>query len=287
MTDTFVVACIQSCAGADVEANVAETAKLVRMAQRKGAQLICLPEFFSCLHLSESGMEVGAAPEEHHPVLPRFRGLAKELGAWILLGSLAVRAGSGKYRNRSFLLDTSGRIVARYDKLHLFDVDLAGGERYRESDTFEPGSEAVLAPTPWGPLGLSVCYDLRFAYLYRALARAGAKFLTVPAAFTKTTGKAHWHVLVRSRAIETGSYVFAPSQYGRHGKGQTYGHSLVVDPWGQVLADGGEGPGFVMAEVDPAKVDEARRMIPALGHDRPFIGPRTAGFDTVSGASAL
>ncbi len=286
MTDTFAVACIQSCAGADVEANVAETAKLVRAARRKGAHFVCLPEFFSCLHLSESGMEVGAAPEAHHPVLPRFRGLAKELGAWILLGSLAVRTDGGKQRNRSILLDASGRVVARYDKLHLFDVDLAGGERYRESDAFEPGGEAVLAATPWGPLGLSVCYDLRFAYLYRALAQAGARFLTVPAAFTKTTGKAHWHVLVRSRAIETGSYVFAPSQYGRHGTGETYGHSLVVDPWGRVLADGGEGPGFVMAEVDPAKVDEARRMIPALVHDRPFSGPEIAGSEPTLDAGA-
>lgn len=273
MSDTFITACIQNCAGPDMEANIAEAAKLVGAARRKGAQLICLPEFFSCLQLTGEGMEVGAFAEEHHPALPRFRGLAKDMDAWILLGSLAVRGSGNRLRNRSFLLDPTGRVVASYDKLHLFDVDLAGGERYRESDLFEAGTEAVLGPTPWGPLGLSVCYDLRFAYLYRALAQAGARFLTVPAAFTRTTGKAHWHVLVRSRAIETGSYVFAPSQYGRHGRGETYGHSLIVDPWGQVLADGGEGPGFVMAEIDPARVDEARRMIPALGHDRRFEGP--------------
>lgn len=273
MSATFTVACIQNCAGRDVEANVAQSVKLVRAARRKGAELICLPEFFSCLYVSASGMEVGATPEERHPVLPRFRGLAKELGAWVLLGSLAVGASGAKHRNRSLLLDAAGRVAARYDKLHLFDVDLAGGERYRESDLFEAGDKAVLAQTPWGALGLSVCYDLRFAYLYRALAQAGARFLTVPAAFTRTTGRAHWHVLVRSRAIETGAYVFAPSQYGRHGSGETYGHSLIVDPWGRVLADGGEGPGFVMAEVDTAKVDEARGMIPALRHDRPFTGP--------------
>jgi len=189
---------------------------------------------------------------------------------WLLLGSLAVEAGPGQNYNRSYLLNDKGNLVTHYDKLHLFDVDLADGECYRESDTIVPGSTAVLAPTPWGLLGLSICYDLRFAALYRALAQAGAAFLAVPAAFTRTTGQAHWHILLRSRAIETGSYVFAPCQCGSHGAAQSYGHSLIIDPWGRVLADAGEDPGFIMAAIDPDRVSEARSMIPALKHDRDF-----------------
>jgi len=274
VASTFNVACIQNCAGPDMARNVAESVELVRAAHGEGADLVCLPEFFTCLDVSEAGLEVGGLPESEHPGLAALRALAGELGVWILAGSLAIRVESGKLRNRSYLFDASGGIVTRYDKIHLFDVDLPGGESYRESDVFEPGGEAVVAPTPWGLLGLSVCYDLRFAQLYRALAQAGARFVTVPAAFTRTTGEAHWHVLLRARAIETGSYVFAPCQHGRHGKGFTYGHSLIVDPWGKVLADAGDGPGFVVASVEPARVDEVRRMIPALEHDRPFRAPR-------------
>jgi len=274
MSESFVVACVQNCARASVAESLGESTELTRAAREQGAALICLPEFFSCLHLDDAGLEVGAYPEADHPALGHFRELARELdGAWLLLGSIAVATGEGKCRNRSIVLDPAGEVAARYDKLHLFDVDLGPGESYRESDALEPGGEAVLAETPWGPMGLSVCYDVRFAYLYRALAQAGARFLTVPAAFTRTTGQAHWHVLVRSRAIETASYVFAPGQYGRHGRAETYGHSLVVDPWGRVLADAGDGPGVVTAEVDPAQVDDARRRIPSLTHDRGFAGP--------------
>jgi len=221
-------------------------------------------------------MHIGAHPEAEHPTLERMRELARQLdGAWLLLGSIGVvpSPGARRYRNRSILLDPAGDVVARYDKAHLFDVDLGEGQSYRESDTLEPGDEAVLARTPWGVLGMSICYDVRFAYLYRALAHGGADFLSVPAAFTKTTGEAHWHPLLRSRAIETGCYVFAPGQYGEHGRARTYGHSLVVDPWGEVLADAGEGPGFALAEVDPERVLEARRRIPALTHDRTLRGP--------------
>jgi predicted amidohydrolase len=176
--------------------------------------------------------------------------------------------------NRSLLIDAAGAIVARYDKIHLFDVDLDGGESYRESATVQPGDRPVLAPTPWGLMGLSICYDLRFAYLYRALAQAGALYLAIPAAFTYTTGSAHWHVLVRARAIETGCFVFAANQGGTHAEGKrTWGHSLIVDPWGRVLADGGEAVGFVTAEIDPAKVEEARSMVPALRHDRDIARP--------------
>ncbi|HYD99546.1 MAG TPA: carbon-nitrogen hydrolase family protein, partial [Alphaproteobacteria bacterium] len=180
----------------------------------------------------------------------------------------------GRVANRLFVIDPQGEIRARYDKIHMFDVDLAGGESYRESATFRPGEQAVLAQTPWGGLGMTVCYDLRFPHLYRALAQAGARLLAVPAAFTVPTGRAHWHVLLRARAIETGCFVIAPAQTGTHDAGrQTYGHSLIVDPWGEVLADGGGEPGFVTADLDLGRIDEARGMVPALRHDRPFAPP--------------
>ncbi|MFQ5774278.1 MAG: carbon-nitrogen hydrolase family protein [Kiloniellaceae bacterium] len=274
MSAAFKVACIQNSAGPEIGPSMEEATRLVRAAHARGAELICLPEYFSCLKASDDQFVVGALAEAEHPAIPHYRALALKLSAWLLLGSLAIKAGPDRVFNRSYLIDPAGQIVARYDKLHLFDVDLEGGESYRESAAIAPGDRAVLAPTPWGPIGLTICYDLRFAYLYRALAQAGALFLAVPAAFAKTTGQAHWHVLVRSRAIETGCYVFAPCQCGTHGGGRpTYGHSLIVDPWGQVLADGGEEPGFVLAEVDPAEVAKARRMIPALDHDRAFAGP--------------
>lgn len=274
MSEPFIVACVQNSASADMNAGMAEADRLVRAAREDGASLICLPEFFTCLDVTRERMEVGAFEEATHPAFGHYREMARDLEAWLLLGSLAIRDGDdGKIRNRSYLLGADGGVIARYDKIHLFDVDLKGGESYRESATVRAGERAVVAPTPWGPLGMTVCYDLRFAQLYRALAQAGALFLSVPAAFTKTTGEAHWHVLLRARAIEAGAYVFAPGQYGVHGHGKTYGHSLVVDPWGRVLADGGTDSGFVTAEVDPTKVAEARSMIPALSHDRPFAGP--------------
>jgi len=276
MSKTFTVGCIQNCAGKDMNANLAQCDELVRDTHAAGAELICLPEYFTCLDVSSAGFEVGAWSEQDHPALAHYKALAQQLKTWLQLGSLAIKSDSNKILNRSYVIDDQGQTAARYDKLHLFDVDLSDGMSYRESDTVEPGDRAVVAATPWGHLGLSVCYDLRFAYLYRALAQAGAQFLTVPAAFTKTTGEAHWHILLRARAIETGSYVFAACQYGRHGKAETYGHSLIVDPWGEVLADGGDGAGFVTAEVDVAKVENARRSIPALTHDRPFAEPRLA-----------
>jgi predicted amidohydrolase len=271
---TVTVACVQNSAGPEFDASMAEATHLVRAAHRRGAELICLPEYFSCLKTSDDQFVVGALSEAAHPALPHYRDLARELGVWLLLGSLAVKAAADKVYNRSYLIDATGRIVARYDKLHLFDVDLAGGESYRESAAVAPGERAVLAPTPWGPLGMSICYDLRFAYLYRALAQAGAVFLSVPAAFAATTGQAHWHVLLRARAIETGCFVLAPCQTGTHGGGRpTYGHSMIVDPWGRILADGGDEPGIVVAEIDTAEVAKARAMVPALRHDRALAGP--------------
>ncbi len=283
MAECFKVALVQNRAGADIQANIAECSDLVRQAHDQGADLICLPELFSCFYSSEGTLDVGPRPEDSHPALLRFSELARELGTWIQPGSVAVETPAGKLRNRAVMMDPSGTLVAQYDKVHMFDVDLADGESYRESQVFESGDQAVLAPTPWGLVGLTVCYDLRFAYLYRSLAQAGARYLTVPAAFMRTTGKAHWQVLLRSRAIETGCYVFAACQWGAHGDAVTYGHSLVVAPWGEVIADGGESGGVVIAEVDPAKVEEARSMVPALRHDRPLRSPKPASVGRASG----
>ncbi len=282
MTSTFTAACIQNEALADMDASIATATELVRAAHGDGAELICLPEYFACYKAAETEVVVGPQAEPVHPALAQFRALAEELGAWLLLGSLAITAGPGKIFNRSYLVTPAGAIAARYDKVHLFDVDLAGGESYRESALIEPGAAAVLAATPWATLGLTVCYDLRFAQLYRSLAQAGAEVLTVPAAFTKTSGQAHWHVLLRARAIETGCFVLAPCQCGDHGGGrETYGHSLIVDPWGRVLAEGGEETGYITAKIDLAEVAKARAMIPALDHDRAFEGPEAGETEKV------
>jgi predicted amidohydrolase len=283
MAQAFKVALVQNRAGADMHANIAACSELARQAHDRGADLICLPEMFSCLHSSDGSLDVGPHPAQTHPALQHFSKLAAELGVWIQPGSVAVEMPTKKLRNRAVMLDPTGALVAQYDKVHMFDVDLADGESYRESEVFESGDEAVLAPTPWGLVGLTVCYDLRFAYLYRSLAQAGASFLTVPAAFMRTTGKAHWHVLLRSRAIETGCYVFAACQWGAHGEAVTYGHSLVVAPWGEVIADGGEGGGVVIADVDPGKVEEARAMVPALRHDRRLRSPKPVSVGRASG----
>ncbi len=278
MGKSFKVACVQNCAERDMAPSIAAITPLIRGAAAAGAELIVLPEMATMIEPRNDLVLEKAVPEAADPGLAAFRDLARETGAWILVGSLLLREpGESRVVNRSFLLNGQGEIVARYDKLHLFDIDLESGESYRESATVRPGDRAVLAPTPWGLLGMSVCYDVRFAYLYRALAQAGASFLGIPAAFTHTTGKAHWHVLVRARAIETGAYVFAANQTGTHAEGRrTFGHSLIVDPWGEVLADGGTDVGFITAEVDPARVAKARAMIPALKHDRRFPAPEPA-----------
>jgi predicted amidohydrolase len=211
--------------------------------------------------------------------LAALRDLAGELGVWLLAGSLVVRLAADRLANRSYLIGPGGDISARYDKIHMFDVEIPDGQSYRESRAYRPGGRAVTADLPWGRLGLTVCYDLRFPQLFRALAKGGADFISVPSAFTKFTGRAHWHVLLRARAIETGCFVFAPAQCGTHAEGRkTYGHSLIVAPWGEVLAEGGEEPGLITAEIDPAEIGKARAMVPSLTHDRPFEGPlREAG----------
>ena len=275
--ESFTVACVQVNAGNDMAENTAVAVDMVRQARAAGADFITTPENLTMMEHGSKETRAKAMEEGSHGALKTLSELAAELEAWLLIGSLGIRAGGNGVANRSFLVAPDGTIAGRYDKIHMFDVDLANGEVYRESESFQPGEQAVLAATPWGPLGLTVCYDVRFGHLYRALAQAGASFITVPAAFTKVTGEAHWHVLLRARAIETGCYIFAPAQCGTHpGERATFGHTLVVDPWGEVLADGGEEPGIVTARIDPAKVAAARAMIPALRHDRPYRAPGEA-----------
>ncbi|MGB1547046.1 MAG: carbon-nitrogen hydrolase family protein [Alphaproteobacteria bacterium] len=268
---SFVAACVQTNSGSDIAPNLETVSGLIRDARKRGADFVLLPENVAMMESVRKEILRKAMPEATHPALPHFCDLAKEIGVWMLIGSLAIKINESQVANRSFLLDAKGNVVARYDKIHMFDVDLEGGESYQESKIYRAGERAVLAGTPWGLVGLTVCYDLRFPHLYRTLARAGACYLTVPSAFTRTTGKAHWHTLIRARAIETGSYLFAPAQCGTHAGGrETYGHSLIVDPWGEVLADGGDEVGVVLAEIDSNKVDTARRRLPSLHSDRPF-----------------
>lgn len=270
MNSPFKVACIQPNCGADIDANLAQTSGFIRQARDAGAELITLPETVNIMAPDRATLRANSEPEEGNRVLAAYQDLAKETGAWILIGSLMVEVpGSEKLANRSYLLDSDGTVRARYDKIHMFDVNLGGAENHRESDHYDAGNKAVLAETPWCQLGMTICYDLRFPYLYRTLAHAGAHMLSTPAAFTKVSGQAHWHILQRARAIETGCFVIAPCQTGDHpGNRQTFGHSLIVDPWGVVLADGGEDTGFIVADIDLSKVDEARHKIPALTHDR-------------------
>jgi predicted amidohydrolase len=274
VTTSFKVACVQNCAEDDVMANIATAMSLSREAAAAGAKLICLPENFTCLEERDDLYASRGYTAAEHPALPAFSALARELDVYMALGSLTIKMAHGKVANRSFMISPTGEIMAEYDKIHLFDVRLRNGEYYRESNSVVAGDCARLARLPWGNLGLSICYDVRFPYLYRLLANAGADFLAIPAAFTHTTGMAHWHVLVRARAIETGCYVFAAGQCGTRRWGRrTYGHSLIVDPWGEVLADGGTEPGFIVADVQPTKVNDARAMIPALQHTREIASP--------------
>ncbi|SBV91843.1 putative enzyme [uncultured Alphaproteobacteria bacterium] len=265
----FAVACLQVNSGEEMSVNVDAALRLAADAADAGADLILMPENVAMMTWGTAAITAAARPPEVHPALAAFRAFAKARQVWLHCGTLAVPSARGKVYNRTYVVDPEGGVAAVYDKLHMFDVDLGGGERYAESATFEAGDRAVAVDLPWGRLGLSVCYDLRFPYLYRALAGAGADFLAVPAAFTQVTGAAHWHVLLRARAIETGCFVFAPAQTGTHVRGRrTYGHSLIVSPWGEVLADGGEGPGFVIADIDPSEVDAARGKVPSLAHGR-------------------
>ena len=274
--ETFRLACVQVNAGDDMAANLEAASELAFDARDAGARLIAFPENVAFMAPDGIGVREAGRSEADHPGLAAFGALARELDAWLLVGSLGITTddGEGRVANRSFLLNAKGETVATYDKIHMFDVSLGGGESYRESATFLPGDRAVLVETPFGGLGLTICYDLRFPYLYRALAKAGAQLIAVPSAFTQTTGRAHWHTLLRARAIETGCFVFAPAQCGSHARGRkTFGHSLIVDPWGAVIAEAGEEPGVISAEIDLTKVTHAHGQVPSLAHDRDFTGP--------------
>jgi predicted amidohydrolase len=270
----FKAACVQLRSSDDVAENIRTTSAFVREAHGKGAQFIATPEN-TTLMAPDGGAKLAQSYDEaRDPALPVFRALAEELGIWLLIGSLAIKVSDSKTANRQFLIDPKGRIAARYSKIHLFDVDLPSGEKYRESNTVAGGDTAVIADMPWGKIGLTICYDMRFPQLYRALAQRGAFLLTAPSAFTETTGKAHWHVLLRARAIENGAFVLAPAQGGTHANGRkTYGHSLIVAPWGEILAEAGTEPGVIIADIDPAAVTDSRTRVPSLQHDRPFKGP--------------
>jgi predicted amidohydrolase len=251
--------------------NVDAATKLIKEAKTGGAEYVLTPEMTNILERKREDLFAALAPEEKDRSLAAFRDLARRLGIWVHVGSLAIEVLPQKAVNRSFLIDPKGEIAARYDKIHMFDVDLAGGESYRESGSYRPGEIAVAVDIPWGRVGLTICYDLRFPALYRALAEAGASFITIPSAFTQQTGEAHWHVLTRARAIETGSFVFAAAQAGRHEDGRdTFGHSIAIDPWGRVLAEGGTEPGVILADVDPSQVAIVRARIPSLQHGRRF-----------------
>jgi deaminated glutathione amidase len=271
MSQVFRAACVQMRTGLDVAANIDAAAALIRDAKAKGAQFVSTPEMTSLFEAESDALFAKVRAQEDDTALKAFRALAEELSLWLLIGSLPIKVAERQCANRSFLIDPKGAVRATYDKIHMFDVDLPGGEVYRESRNYRPGERAVVANLPWGKLGLSVCYDLRFPHLYRALAKAGASFLSIPAAFTYTTGQAHWHVLQRARAIETGCFVIAAAQGGKHENGRhTFGHSVIVDPWGNIIAEGGDAPGVIVADIDPNKVAEARSRVPALTHDRPF-----------------
>jgi len=270
-TATFRVGLIQMRSGRTPAANLDAAAKLIREAKAGGADYVQTPEMTNLCERSRADMLAAITPEAQDPTLAALRELARSLAVWLHVGSLAIKLPGERAANRAFLIRPNGEIAARYDKIHMFDVDLPGGESYRESRSYSAGETAVLADLPWGRLGLSVCYDLRFPALYRALAEAGASFLAIPSAFTRQTGEAHWHVLMRARAIENGCFVFAAAQGGKHEDGrETFGHSLVVDPWGRVLAEGGTEPGVIYADIDPAQVAAVRGRIPSLEHGRRF-----------------
>jgi len=274
MTQHIKVACIQTNSGPEIEGNLNAIEPLIRDAAKQDAQLIALPENVCMMIRGRASIMAHARAEADHPAIPFFRCMAKETGAWILGGTLAIRLAPDKLANRSYLFSPAGEVAAYYDKIHMFDADIGAGEKYRESETFQGGNRAAVAETPWGKIGLTICYDVRFAYLYRALAKAGAGLITVPSAFTIPTGTMHWQVLLRARAIETGSFILAPAQCGVHESNRrTYGHSLIIDPLGHILADAGEEPGIIVADLDLAKINEARHMLPSLQHDRSFEGP--------------
>jgi hypothetical protein len=267
----FTAALVQMRTAMLPETSLAEGIKLIREAKDKGADYVQTPEVSNIIQVNRKGLFEVLASEEDDRSLKAYRDLARELKIYLHIGSLALRATPERAVNRSFLIAPSGDILARYDKIHMFDIELDGGESYRESANYQPGETAVISDLPWGRIGLTICYDVRFPALYRALAEAGAAFISVPSAFTVRTGEAHWHTLLRARAIENGCFVFAAAQAGKHESGrETFGHSLIIDPWGEILAEAGTEPGVVLAKIDPAKVSSVRKTIPSLQHGRRF-----------------
>jgi predicted amidohydrolase len=268
---SFTAAMVQMRTGLLPEPSLEQAAQLIREAAAAGADYVQTPEVSNMMQVNRQALFEHLATEEDDRSLRAYRALAAELKIHLNIGSLAVKASPERAANRSFLIGPDGEVIAKYDKIHMFDIDLGNGERYHESANYQPGETAVMADLPWGRIGLTICYDLRFPALYRALAESGASFLTVPSAFTKKTGEAHWHTLLRARAIENGCFVFAAAQGGLHeNKRETYGHSLIVDPWGAVLAEAGTEPGIILAKIDPAKVETARKTVPSLQHGRRF-----------------
>lgn len=273
-------ALLQLNASDDPAANLPVTQGLVREAAAAGARFVLTPEVTNCVSSSRSHQQKVLQHEEEDFTLAALRAQAKEHEVWLLIGSLCLRThdADGRFANRSFLISPRGDITARYDKIHMFDVKLSEAETYRESEGYRPGTRAVVSQTDFATIGLTICYDIRFAYLYRALAQKGARVLTVPAAFSRPTGKAHWETLLRARAIETGCFVLAPAQTGSHRQQgdktrQTHGHSMAVAPWGEVMADAGTDPGVTLVDLDLSQVETARNRVPSLTHDRPFEGP--------------
>ena len=270
-TSRFRAGLVQMCTGRDVERNLREAGELIRDAVGRGADYVQTPEVTTLMETERARLFASVHPEQGNRAVGFFAELALELKVWLHIGSMPILLTDSKIANRSFLFAPNGGIVARFDKIHMFDVALPNGETYRESKHYAAGEDGVLAQLPWGTLGLTICYDLRFPQLYRALAQAGADFLAIPSAFTRPTGEAHWNVLIRARAIENGCFVLAAAQTGRHESGrQTYGHSLIVSPWGEILAEGGVHTSVIVANLNCAEVKEARRRIPSLQHDRPF-----------------
>jgi len=269
--DHFRVALVQMRSGRDVRDNLLEAEAFVRDAARKGAQFIQTPENTLLMEMETALLFEKIAPEEETEAIPHFSALAKSLRIWLHIGSIAIKVGEKRAINRAYLFAPDGQIALRYDKIHMFDVNLPSGEIYRESSIYVPGKTAYVVQLPWGGLGVATCYDIRFPEQYKALAKAGARFLTAPSAFTKVTGEKHWHILLRARAIENGCFVFAAAQGGRHANGRTtYGHSLIISPWGDILGEGGTEPGLIIADIDAADVDRVRARIPALDHTRDF-----------------
>ncbi|MDB5579043.1 MAG: amidohydrolase [Bradyrhizobium sp.] len=289
---TFTAAMVQMCSGRLPEQNLEQGTKLIRQAAAQGADYVQTPEVSNMIQANRKALFEHLASEEDDLSLKAYRTLAQELKIHLHIGSLALRFSPEKAVNRSFLIGPDGMVLASYDKIHMFDIDLPGGESYRESANYQPGETAVISDLPWGRIGLTICYDMRFPALYRALAESGASFLSAPSAFTVRTGEAHWHTLLRARAIENGCFVFAAAQAGTHeSKRQSYGHSLIIAPWGEILAEGsGTETGIVMAKIDPTLVETARKTVPSLQHGRRFsVADPKAGPDhlhLVRGSSA-